>query len=337
MRKSFAFLLRTSLLLALAGVLVAAFQWWQYGHSPVVDAGSTTEFEVRRGEGGRRLAATLQRAGIPVQAWELALAWRLRGDSAAIKAGRYQLEGPVTLEGLMDQLIAGQADKERMVALIEGWNFRQVREALGRAPELTQTTQDLTDEQIIRRLDPNESHPEGLFAPDTYSYPPGSTDIELLARAYKLQRQRLASAWENRAADLKLENERELLILASIVEKESAREDDRPMVSSVFHNRLRLGMMLQSDPTTIYGIGPSFDGNLRREHLRAQTAYNTYTRSGLTPTPISMPGRGALQAAAHPAESKALYFVSRGDGTSEFSNDLASHNRAVNRFQRKAQ
>ena len=335
MRKSVAFVLRSLVLLALLAVLAAAYQWWQYGHAPLVGAGSTAEFEIRRGEGGRPLASTLQKAGMPVQAWELALAWRLRGDSGQVKAGRYELEGPVTLQGLLDQLVTGQAAKERMFAIIEGWNFRQVRDALAKAPELVNTTADLDDAQVMSRIDPNEAHPEGLFAPDTYSYPLGSTDVELLARAYKLQRQRVAAAWQGRADGLKLANERELLILASIVEKESGRDDERPMVASVFHNRLRAGMMLQSDPTTIYGIGPSFDGNLKRDHLRADTAYNTYVRTGLTPTPISMPGVGALQAAAHPAQSKALYFVSRGDGTSEYSEDLNSHNRAVNRYQRK--
>ena len=335
MRKSVAFLCRMLLLLALLGAVAAAYQWWQYGHAPMVGAGSKTGFDVRRGEGGRALAATLQRAGIPVQGWELALAWRLRGDSDQIKAGRYELEGPVTLQGLLDQLITGQAAKERMIMLIEGWTFRQVRDALAKSPELVNATAELSDAQVMQKLNASESHPEGMFAPDTYAYPLGSTGIELLLRAYKLQQQRLAAAWEKRADGLKLNNERELLILASIIEKESAREDERPMVSSVFHNRLRLGMMLQSDPTTIYGIGETFDGNLRRNHLRADTPYNTYARSGLTPTPISMPGKGALEAAAHPAPSKALYFVSRGDGSTEFSNDLGSHNRAVNRYQRK--
>ena len=337
MRKSVAFLFRTLLLLAVAATVVVAYQWWHYGHAPLIAAGTKAEFEVRRGEGGRMLEATLQKAGIPVQSWELAVAWRLRGDSDQIKAGRYELEGPVTMQVLLNQLIVGQAAKERMLVLIEGWNFRQVREALAKAPELAQTATDLTDEQIMQKIDPGQVHPEGMFAPDTYAYPPDSTDIELLTRAYKLQRQRVAAAWANRADGLALRTEQDLLILASIVEKESGRPEDRALVSAVFHNRLRLGMMLQSDPTTIYGIGETFDGNLRRNHLRAATPYNTYTRSGLTPTPISMPGNGALEAAARPADSKALYFVSRGDGSSEFSNDLSSHNRAVNRYQRRVQ
>jgi UPF0755 protein len=336
MRKSIALVLRLLLLLIVVGTVVAAYHWWQYGHAPLVGAGSKVEFEVRRGEGGRLLATTLQKAGIPVQPWELALAWRLRGDSDQIKAGRYELEGPVTLQVLLNQLIIGQPIKERMIVLIEGWTFRQVREALSKAPDLTNTSAGLTDEQVMQKIDPAHNHPEGMFAPDTYAYPPDSTDLELLGRAYRLQMQRLTAAWEGRAEGLPLRNEQDLLVLASIVEKESARHEVRALVAAVFHNRLRLGMMLQSDPTTIYGLGESFDGNLRRNHLRADTPYNTYMRNGLTPTPIAMPGNGSLQAAAHPAPSKALYFVSRGDGSSEFSNDLPSHNRAVNRYQRKA-
>ncbi len=321
---------------ALVAVLVAGYQWWRYGHDPVVVAGAATTFEIRKGTGGRAIAAVLRSAGIDVEPWQLAVAWRLRGDAEQVKAGRYEFEGPITLEGLLDALIEGQPEKERTIALIEGWTFRQVRESLAKAPELVATIAELSDSDVMRRLDAQESHPEGLFAPDTYAYRIGSTDLELLARAYRLQRQRLEAAWEQRAAGLTLASPRELLILASIVEKESGRQEDRPMVASVFHNRLRIGMLLQSDPTTIYGLGQQFDGNLRRSHLRADTPYNTYVRSGLTPTPIAMPGRAALEAAARPAASTALYFVARGDGTTEFSGDLASHNRAVNRYQRKA-
>jgi UPF0755 protein len=337
MRKSIVFVVRMLLFLAVVGTVIAAYQWWQYGRAPVVGVGSKAEFEVLRGESGRTLAGTLQKAGIPVQPWELALAWRLRGDSDQIKAGRYEVEGPLSLQGLLNQLIAGQAAKERMIVLIEGWTFRQVREALAKAPELVRTTADLSDAQIMQKIDPARNHPEGLFAPDTYAYLPESTDIELLTRAYRLQMQRLAAAWESRAEGLPLRNDQDLLTLASIIEKESAKAEDRGMVSAVFHNRLRVGMLLQSDPTTIYGIGDAFDGNLRRNHLRTDTPYNTYVRTGLTPTPISMPGKVSLQAAARPAQSKALYFVSRGDGSSEFSDDLAGHNRAVARYQRKVQ
>ena len=336
MRRFFVTLLQLTLLLALAAGIGAAYKWWQYGNEAVIAPGDTVAFEIRRGEGGGPIAATLRGAGIQVEPWELALAWRLRGDSPRIKAGRYELEGPVTLRGLLDQLVLGQAPREYMIALIEGWNIRQVRDALARAPELSQSTAGLTDEQLMQKLGASVSHPEGMFAPDTYAYPPGGSDLVVLARAYRLQQERLAEAWAGRAPDLPLKDERELLILASIVEKESARDDERPLVAGVFVNRLRRGMMLQSDPTTIYGIGEAFDGNLRRNHLRTDTPYNTYTRGGLTPTPISMPGKGALAATAQPAQTGALYFVSRGDGTSVFSETLDLHNRAVNKYQRRA-
>ena len=327
-----ALILLVALGLAAAG---AGWLWWQYGHAPVVQAGAKSEFDVRKGQAASQLAPTLREAGVAVEPWQLALAWRLRGDAPQLRAGRYLFEGPVTLQVLMDQLITGQPDRERTVVLLEGWTFRQFRDALAKAPDLVSTIADLDDAAVMQKIDPAEPHPEGLFAPDTFSYRLGSTDLELLARAYKLQQQRVESAWAGRSTGLAtVKSPRELLILASIIEKESGRPEDRPLVSSVFHNRLRIGMPMQSDPTTIYGLGDRFDGNLTRAHLRGDTPYNTYVRNGLTPTPIAMPGMDALRAAATPADTKYLYFVARGDGTTEFSNDLASHNRAVNKFQR---
>ncbi len=176
--------------------------------------------------------------------------------------------------------------------------------------------------------------PEGRFYPDTYSYAKGSSDLKLLARALKAMDQQLGKAWAARAQDSVLQSPEQALILASIVEKETGRASDRPMISGVFHNRLRIGMPLQTDPTVIYGLGEAFDGNLRRIHLRTDTPWNTYTRTGLPPTPIAMPGKAALLAAVQPASSRALYFVAKGDGSSQFSETLEAHNRAVNRYQR---
>jgi UPF0755 protein len=224
----------------------------------------------------------------------------------------------------------------RDIVLIEGWNWRQVRAALAAQPDLRQDTAGLDDATILARLGATEGHPEGLFAPDTYAFVRGTSDLDVLRRAYQLQRRRLAEAVAA-AAERKLpyRSEYEVLIMASIIEKETGREEDRAKVAAVFVNRLRRGMMLQSDPTTIYGLGEAFDGNLRRSHLTTDTPYNTYTRHGLTPTPIAIPGRASIVAALDPAPITALFFVSRGDGTSEFSDDLAAHNRAVNRYQRK--
>lgn len=327
---------RLLLLLLMAAALLAGWQWWACSHRPLVADGAKVSFEVPRGHAGARLAPVLQQAGIEVPGWQLSLAFRLRGDAMRIKAGRYTIDGPATLNQVLDQLVAGQVEKGRLLTLIEGWNMREVRAALKRAPELVDTLSALDDAALMARIGaPAGMLPEGRFAPDTYEYRPGSTDIELLRRAFRLQQQWLAAAWEGRQAGLKLGSADDLLILASIIEKETGRDEDREMVSSVFHNRLRVGMPLQSDPTTIYGLGERFDGNLRRKDLRHPSPHNTYVHRGLPPSPIAMPGRRSLAAAAHPADSSYLYFVARGDGSSEFSKDLSSHNRAVNRYQRR--
>lgn len=325
---------RLLLVLLLVVISVAGWQWWDYGHRPVVAAGSQASFELPRGHVGSRLAEALNGAGIDVAPWKLALALRLRGDASRIKAGHYVIAGPATLQQVLGELVSGQVEKGKLLTLIDGWTFREVRAALRRAPDLKHTISALSDEALMAELGAPGSHPEGRFAPDTYAYRPGSTDIELLRRAHALQQRRLEAAWAARSDDLVLKSPDELLVLASIVEKETGHEDDREMVASVFHNRLRKRMPLQSDPTTIYGLGEKFDGNLRRVDLRSKSPYNTYVHKGLPPTPIALPSQRALEATARPAVSDKFYFVARGDGRSEFSADLASHNRAVNRFQR---
>ncbi|MDO5102412.1 MAG: endolytic transglycosylase MltG [Lautropia sp.] len=326
-----------SLALALVIALVfGGWHWWDYQHRAVVPDGEQVSFEVPRGQAGVRLAPVLQQAGIAVPAWKLSAAFRWRGDAGRIKAGRYTITGPATLPDVLGILVAGQVEKGKLLTLIDGWGFREVRAALKRAPDLVDTVSALSDAELMSQLGaPAGMLPEGRFAPDTYEYRPGSTDVELLKRAFVLQQQRLAAAWESRQPALKLNSPDELLTLASIVEKETGREEDRDMVASVFHNRLRVRMPLQSDPTTIYGLGERFDGNLRRKDLKDPSPYNTYVHRGLPPGPIAMPGVRALTAAANPASSPYFYFVARGDGSSEFSKDLASHNRAVNRFQRR--
>lgn len=313
----------------------AGYEYRQYQEAPVIREGSTVQFDIRRGEGGRSLAATLGSAGVVIPDWRLGLIWRLRGDSPSIKAGTYEFTGPVTLQRLFDELTIGQPDKQLSIALIEGQTFAQYRALLAEAPGLKPASAGLSDREILAKIGADATHPEGWFAPDTYRYTVGSTDLDLLGRAYQLQKQRLAQAWDERDPSLPLKSPYQLLTLASIVEKETGHQPDRGLVAGVFTNRLRVGMMLQSDPTTIYGMGDKFDGNLRRRDLRTDTPYNTYTRGGLTPTPIAMPGRAALAATARPDDTRALYFVARGDGSSHFSNDLAGHNRAVNRYQRQ--
>jgi len=222
----------------------------------------------------------------------------------------------------------------RTLTLVEGWTFRQVRQALAKEDQIKQDTAQLTAEQIMAQLGLPGVHPEGRFFPDTYSYAKGSSDLALLRRALHAMDRRLEAAWAARASDVPLKSPDEALILASIVEKETGRASDRAQIAGVFANRLRVGMLLQTDPTVIYGLGEKFDGNLRRRDLQTDTPWNTYTRPGLPPTPIAMPGKAALLAAVQPASTRALYFVAKGDGSSHFSTSLDEHNRAVNRYQR---
>ena len=222
----------------------------------------------------------------------------------------------------------------RAVTLVEGWNFTQVRTALSKAEQLKPDTKGMVADLLMTTLGKPGVHPEGRFFPDTYTYAKGSSDLALLKRAMRAMDNRLEAAWSQRLPDTPLKTPEQALILASIVEKETGRASERPMIAGVFANRLRLGMMLQTDPTVIYGMGEAFDGNLRRRDLLTDTPWNTYTRAGLPPTPIAMPGKSALLAAVQAAPTQALYFVARGDGSSHFSANLEEHNRAVNKYQR---
>jgi len=316
---------------------VAAWGWWQYTHAPLALAEPEIEVEIAAGTAGQAVGAALRQQGVAVPAWQFALALRLRGDAPRIRAGLYQLSDPITLRQLLDRLTRGDVTL-RDITLIEGWTFKQVRAALARSPDLRPDSAGLDDRAVLERIGATETHPEGLFAPDTYAFARGASDLEVLRRAYRLQQRHLEQAWAERMSRPDPPPYRtpyDALILASIVEKETGREADRAKVAAVFVNRLRRGMMLQSDPTTIYGMGDAFDGDLRRRDLQTDTPYNTYTRTGLTPTPIAMPGRASIVAALNPAPVPALYFVARGDGSSEFSNDLPAHNRAVARYQKK--
>ena len=259
--------------------------------------------------------------------------FRMSGQSRAIKAGSYEVETGATPRDLLRKLVNGE-QALRSVTLVEGWNFRQVREALRKAEHLRQDSQSLSTEALMAQLGLSGVHPEGRFFPDTYSYAKGSSDLAVLQQARRAMDQQLDAAWAVRSAQTPLKSPQEALILASIIEKETGKQSDQPLISAVFNNRLRIGMRLQTDPTVIYGLGESFDGDLRRADLLADTPYNTYTREGLPPSPISIPGKAALLAAVQPAASKALYFVARGDGSSEFSESLDAHNRAVNKYQR---
>jgi UPF0755 protein len=252
-----------------------------------------------------------------------------------LKAGSYQLDASWSALELLDAITGTAAVRLDRIALVEGWTFRQLRGALDAHPSLKHDTAGLSATEILQLLGIARASPEGLFFPDSYYFPKGTTDISVLRRAALRMETILAQQWAQRSDGLPIRDAYEALIVASIVEKETALEADRPLVAAVLLNRLRKGMRLQADPTVIYGLGEDFDGNLRRRHLEGDSPYNTYARPGLPPTPIAMPGLTSLAAAVRPAASSALYFVARGDGSSHFSESLDEHNRAVNRYQRQ--
>ena len=281
----------------------------------------------------RGAAKQLAQAGVIAHPEIFSWVARIAGKSATLKAGSYTLTASLTPWELLQKLSKGDVTQNAVI-FIEGWNFRQVREALNRESDLRHETQNLSGEEIMAKLGFPDQHPEGRFFPDTYFYTSGMSDLAILRRAHKLMQTHLETVWRERAPNLPYASREEALIMASIIEKETGQAVERPTIAGVFVNRLRMGMLLQTDPTVIYGLGESFDGNLRRRDLLADTPYNTYTRAGLPPTPIAMPSLGALHAALHPADTRALYFVARGKGLHQFSNTLAEHNQAVNRYQR---
>ena len=252
--------------------------------------------------------------------------------SKRLRAGRYEIRRGMRIADVIDRLVRGDTLKERLT-IVEGWTFREMRAALAAHPLLKGDSGKMTEAQLLAAIGAVESHPEGLFAPDTYVFDAGSSDLDILRRAYRTQQARLAQAWEGRADELPLKSPYDALILASIIEKETGQSAERGRIAGVFVNRLRTGMLLQTDPTVIYGLGEKFDGNLRKRDLTTDTPYNTYMRAGLPPTPIALPGQASIEAALKPEQTKALYFVARGDGTSQFSDSLAEHNRAVARYQ----
>jgi UPF0755 protein len=320
------------LVLLLSPLLLAAAVWWWLDHALPLTT-PTVELSIEAGTPPREIATAWVQAGIQTSP-RLLYAWfRWSGQSRRIRAGSYEVEPGITPRQLLERMVQGDETLET-VRLIEGWTLRQWRAELARSPRLKPTTAGLTDEQLMAALGAPGEPAEGRFFPDTYAYSRGVSDLLVIQRAYKAMQQRLASAWAERAPDTPLKSPAEALILASIVEKETGQAADRARVAGVFANRLRIGMPLQTDPTVIYGLGIAFDGNLRKRDLQTDTPYNTYTRGGLPPTPIAMPGLASLRAAVNPAPTKALYFVARGDGSSEFSETLADHNRAVNKYQR---
>jgi UPF0755 protein len=331
--------LRRLLVLLLLGVLAAgagaAWLWQQYqlfNLTPVTGLEAETDVILQRGDGLRRVLQRLQQAGLEPGREEF---WRLLAREmevgGRIQAGEYRLPANATPRALLQQFAEGRV-LQRRVTIVEGMNFRELRLALSQAEVLAQTLPGLDEAEIMRRLDAEGVPAEGRFLPETYYYTRGMSDLDVLRRAKRALDRALEQAWAKRQPDLPLKSADEALILASIIEKETGIGGERRQVSGVFNRRLRIGMRLQTDPTVIYGVGDAYRGVILRSHLDTDTPWNTYTRDGLPPTPIAMPGRAAIEAAVDPAPGDALYFVASGDGGHVFSRTLAEHNRAVARW-----
>jgi len=317
--------------LFLLGAAAGGLWWW--ASQPVHLRSSPVDFRIVAGSSLRSAIGQMTDAGVDVQPSLLSLLARLNRAETGIKAGSYSINQGITPAQLLDKLIQGKVTLGQMT-LVEGWTFQQWRARLDAHPDLLHDSRGLDEAQIIERLGLRAVRLEGWLFPDTYLFDKQSSDFDLLARAVRAMERRVEAEWAERADGLPYRTPHEALIMASIIEKETGRELDRSQVAAVFVNRLRKGMPLQTDPTVIYGVGDAFDGNLRKRDLQTDTPYNTYTRLGLPPTPIAMPGLASLRAALHPAPTDALYFVARGDGSSEFSRTLDEHNRAVNKYQR---
>jgi UPF0755 protein len=328
-------LVRLGILLFATLLVVAALFGWHYRDflaTPLALGEEGLVIELPRGAGLRQLSDDLATRGVIDSPDLLVLHGRLSGLDTSLKAGEYRLEPGLTPPALLERLSSGRVMLHALT-LVEGWTFAQALDAVRDKPELTATLDGLDVAAVMARLGLEGQHPEGRFFPDTYHFPRGTTDLEFLRRAYDTMTAELERAWAARAAGLPFDDPDEALVLASIVEKETSVAEERAEVAGVFVRRLHKGMRLQADPTVIYGLGDGFDGNLRRTDLRADTPYNTYTRHGLPPTPIALPGRGAIEAALNPADGKALYFVATGDGRHVFAETLAEHEANVRRYQ----
>jgi peptidoglycan lytic transglycosylase G len=323
--------LRTLLLLAMVAVLAAGGWLYWFAHHPIEPPATPFEFTVHSGASVKSVSRQLAREGLLAEGESLWILARLTGKAALIQAGTYRLERPLTPLELLDKLRRGDVVMVEMV-FIEGTTLRQWLSQLASEARVKHTLAGKA-EDLKAALGIAEGSPEGWFFPDTYRFAPGVSDVDILKRAHAAMRKRLTDAWEGRDPDIPIASPYQALVLASIIEKETAVPEERPLVASVFMNRLRRGMRLQTDPTVIYGMGESYEGNIRKKDLVTDTPWNTYTRDGLPPTPIAMPGLGALRAAVQPAKSDYLYFVARGDGSHQFSASLEEHNRAVAKFQ----
>lgn len=333
MKKTIERRLKYLLLIAAVGTISAAAWLAGYAHTEFRPARMPLQFDLRTGSSLKSAAQQMVNAGVLGNAAPFVILARLLGAAGKVKAGNYEVGGPISPLALLRKVTEGDYTQSA-VTFVEGWTFRQIRRVLDEHPAIKHDTRGLSDAEIEQRLGLDQPSPEGWFFPETYHFSSGLSDLAILRRAYRLMQSQLAIQWEGRAAGLPLKSPYEALILASIIEKETGRAAERPLVAAVFINRLRAGMKLQTDPTVIYGMGEAFDGNLRKRDLTADTPYNTYIHEGLPPTPIAMPGLASLAAALNPPQNNYLYFVSRGDGGSYFSRTLEEHSRAVTKYQK---
>jgi UPF0755 protein len=325
-------LLKTLFALVVVGVLGAAGYCAWYAVTPIELSAQPAEFEISPGMRLRGAALRIEEAGVAVGRLQFEALARALGRAEDVKAGSYELTAALTPLELLDKLTRGDVTQAE-VRFIEGWTFRQMRAALDANTFVRHDLQGMDEAQLMQKIGAKEALAEGQFFPDTYLFAKGSSDVHVLQRAYRAMQRHLASAWEAREPSLPYKTPYEALIMASIIEKETGQAAERDLIAGALVNRLRIGMLLQVDPTVIYGLGEAYAGNLKKIHLLTDGPYNTYTRAGLPPTPIAAPGQASLRAALRPAKTTALYYVARGDGSSEFSRTLDEHNRAVRKYQ----
>ncbi|TKC87236.1 endolytic transglycosylase MltG [Trinickia terrae] len=314
-----------------AGAAAGGYHW---AVSPLTLAQPTLDVTIKPRSTVRSVMQQLNRGGVPVEPELFIVMTRALGLQSQLKSGNYEFKDGITPYDLLQKMVRGDVN-EYVATIIEGWTFKRMRAELDANPAVKHDTAGMSDADLLKAIgaaETNAANAEGLFFPDTYLFDKDTSDLDIYRRAYKLMKLRLTEAWTARAPGLPYKSPYEALIMASLIEKETGLASDRPLVAAVFDNRLRAGMPLQTDPTVIYGMGDAYVGHLKKRDLQTDTPYNTYTRTGLPPTPIALPGAASLQAAMNPASSSALYFVSRGDGSSQFSDTLGDHNKAVDKY-----
>jgi UPF0755 protein len=324
--------LRLLLWIAIIGCLGLTAWMVYYAKTPLNIRPDAQEITIKPNSSLKSIAKQLVAQGVLKTEWPFVLLAKVLNKAPYLQAGDYTLNKNVNPYQLLLSLNHGKST-QGAITFIEGKTFKQMRQRLSKNDAIKHTIQNLSEAEVMQLVGKGEPHAEGLFFPETFYFDRGTLDTVILKRAYEIMQIKLEKAWQTRASNLPYKSRYEALIMASIIEKETGKASEREMIAGVFINRLRIGMRLQTDPTIIYGMGDDYKGNIRRKDLLKDTPYNTYTRSGLPPTPIAMPGLASIEAALHPADTKALYFVGKGDGSHAFSNSLAEHNRAVVKYQ----